>query len=618
MDTDLSTQNDEIVFSSTASWSWDGNNDEHDSLSNNGLANQYLPDGQSSKTRNSGPSPPAANRASVSVACVSCRSRHLKCDGGSRCSRCKADGTECSYVKSRRGWKGPRRSRLQHQPNNTGLVSPNPSISRQLPAASEYALVASPSSTLLGITALSGRELVSVNGLRTSESPSTSEQVIPFCHHKATLDEHLSRPAIKQYYDTFAPAHPILPHRELTAELIQRHGLKHLEVAMQYVACRYVFPSESEKLKNELGLLFSNGDPPRDGFTVQTLILFAIGLHANDEPARALEALDMAISIAIEIEMNYARFSTSAGDGDRVLEESWRRTWWQLFVLDAFFAGINKKSDFRLRIVETDVPLPCEEKEFTSCRIPPGHTVDSFESDIFSNTDKCFSSFAYMVHAAKILGSVLQIDPSGATDKVVNQVDTALSAWMLNLPCSKREVMSRSETVDEVLLQAQMIIACANIMLHRPRSALEVDPVGDIKTCVTPGEFVGTTQAREVHTVKAIKAAEDISDLMKLPSPLNKRSPFFTCAVVMASVVHLSYWSFIVPDGEDLPIKDLIRLDTGALRHLSEIWPIAGTCLGQVKGVAQEMFASKKAISLHTWKNMHGEFQHMIDETVSR
>jgi hypothetical protein len=50
------------------------------------------------------------NRVAVAVACVQCRSRHLKCDGATRCARCVAEGIACSYVKSRRGWKGPRKS----------------------------------------------------------------------------------------------------------------------------------------------------------------------------------------------------------------------------------------------------------------------------------------------------------------------------------------------------------------------------------------------------------------------------------------------------------------------------------------------------------------------------
>lgn len=48
----------------------------------------------------------------VALACTECRARHLKCDAGvPSCNRCQTDGRECSYVKSRRGWKGTRRKK---------------------------------------------------------------------------------------------------------------------------------------------------------------------------------------------------------------------------------------------------------------------------------------------------------------------------------------------------------------------------------------------------------------------------------------------------------------------------------------------------------------------------
>jgi hypothetical protein len=72
----------------------------------------------------------AQPRTSVAVACVPCRSRHLKCDGGVRCSRCRADGVECTYIKSRRGWKGKRKSK----PGENGVSTvPAPSPSHQSP-----------------------------------------------------------------------------------------------------------------------------------------------------------------------------------------------------------------------------------------------------------------------------------------------------------------------------------------------------------------------------------------------------------------------------------------------------------------------------------------------------
>jgi hypothetical protein len=49
----------------------------------------------------------------VPAACVACRTKHLKCDGEYPCSRCAVHKIECSYVKSRRGYKGPRKNQNQ-------------------------------------------------------------------------------------------------------------------------------------------------------------------------------------------------------------------------------------------------------------------------------------------------------------------------------------------------------------------------------------------------------------------------------------------------------------------------------------------------------------------------
>jgi hypothetical protein len=113
-----------------------------------------------------------------------------------------------------------------------------------------------------------------------------------------------------------------------------------------------------------------------------------------------------------------------------------------------------------------------------------------------------------------------------------------------------------------------------------------------------------------------LQAAEDISRLITLPTALQKHSPFFTCVVVVASVVHLSYWSFLVPDGQDEKIKSLIRLDTGSLQTLATWWPVANTVLKQVRGVANVMFHSKKSMSIHMWSSIANDdiLRVMIEE----
>src|SRR5690606_15843309 len=51
------------------------------------------------------------------------RSKHLKCDGFHPCSRCVASGSECAYVASRRGYKGPTRGAAPN-PNKRQATSP--------------------------------------------------------------------------------------------------------------------------------------------------------------------------------------------------------------------------------------------------------------------------------------------------------------------------------------------------------------------------------------------------------------------------------------------------------------------------------------------------------------
>lgn len=157
-------------------------------------------------------------------------------------------------------------------------------------------------------------------------------------------------------------------------------------------------------------------------------------------------------------------------------------------------------------------------------------------------------------------------------------------------------------------------------MLHRPRSDLNLDDVEKVKTCVAAHASAPLQGGlKDVHTVKAMQAAKDICGLILLPCPLVKHTPFFSCAVTMSSIVFLSYWSFIATESGDTFIKDNIRLNIGVLKTLGELWPIANTVLGQVKGVAQELFRSRKALSngfFHAQVTREEIFQGMIESVT--
>jgi hypothetical protein len=148
---------------------------------------------------------------------------------------------------------------------------------------------------------------------------------------------------------------------------------------------------------------------------------------------------------------------------------------------------------------------------------------------------------------------------------------------------------------------------------------LSFEDVKDVTTCVTTCNGPLPGQYKDLHTAKAMQAAKDICVLIKLPCPLVKHTPFFTCAVTMAAVVYLSYWSFIATESGDSVIKEHIRLNIGVLKTWAKVMPIAKTVLGQVKGVAQELFASRKALNNAYWSSVTREeiLRGMIEEVPS-
>lgn len=229
-----------------------------------------------------------------------------------------------------------------------------------------------------------------------------------------------------------------------------------------------------------------------------------------------------------------------------------------------------------------------------------------------------FSSFTYLIDAVRILGKVFECARLDSTFEyhAVDVVDQYQCNWRLHLPQSKTNIVNNDGHIDEVLFQAHMVNAGSTIMLHRPRSNLGFGRVEGVNICVQPGQVLLPTQTREIHTAKCLTSAENISSLIRLPGQLLNHTPFFTCVVVMASVVHLSYWSFLVPDGQDDIIKQSIRLDVGTLQQYSNTWPIANVVLGQVRGVAHTLFNSKKAMSMHLWSNIdqHDVIRSVIEE----
>lgn len=236
---------------------------------------------------------------------------------------------------------------------------------------------------------------------------------------------------------------------------------------MRYVASVFARNAPTSSFCREAEhALFGNihSPPAKNAFTVQALLLFAIGLHSENEQERASQVKDIAADLALELGMNQTEFSEGTGgegENGRVLEESWRRTWWELYFVDGIIAGIHQRDSFKLWSVECTVPLPCEEEAYAKGVIPEPASLQDFDDRYFSADKTVFSSFSYRVEAIRILGQVLAVgSAAGQGDETrADAADASLVNWGLHLPEAKKELVDgKDRKVDEMLFQAHMVV----------------------------------------------------------------------------------------------------------------------------------------------------------------
>ncbi|KAF2100186.1 hypothetical protein NA57DRAFT_37062 [Rhizodiscina lignyota] len=535
------------------------------------------------------------NRVTIPLACTTCRSRHLKCDGKMPCSRCKVDSVECLYVKSRRGYKGPRKSK----------IGSTTAVDFTAPITAPLDLYIPPVSSAITTTPSNPMGMIG-HPSHPSSTPSFEDVEISNALSSTKLPSELmvnSWPAplfVNAYYEHFHRCHPFLLPRPRMLELLRNRSIPHLVLAVQYVGSFY-FPSASTQLAQDALSQALHQIPAKDGYYVQAMLLLTIGLQMANRVEQANAVLCSTSDLALQLGMHRREYAWSHGNGSRELEESWRRTWWELYMINALMAGMNQ-IEFHLWPVEADCLLPCEEHEYQSGQIPPSKSLEDMEDSDFVSHNDTFSSAAYRIDAARRCGAVLaavRSDP--ICFNKLGAAEMGLANWALQLPESKRDPIDRNGTVDELMFQAHMIAAAAGVLLNRPRSDLNLEDVIDIRTCVGAGSCVLPGDQRQIYTAKAVQAANDIARLMTLPVPLLKHTPFFTCITTMAATIYLSYWSFCAIDGSDTFTKEQIRLTIGVLKNLSELWPIARNTLAQVRGVARELYAARKAINSANW-----------------
>ncbi|XP_044717710.1 C6 zinc finger domain-containing protein [Hirsutella rhossiliensis] len=377
--------------------------------------------------------------------------------------------------------------------------------------------------------------------------------------------------AIDGFYAYFFKGHPfVLPRPHL---MCQYDGdpatVASLAVIMNLIGSLYVHDGRSGMYRQDAERVLQK-QMPSNGFSVQALLLFAL-------------------------------VSEWSGERDAVLEESWRRTWWELYVVDALFAGIRHWPTFSMWTVDADVDLPGEEVCYTESSILPPRTLTEYDNRGFEDCEKDFSSFTYLIDATRILGTSLAAGDiaGGSPSSLVKNAEANIMSWHLHLPQSKRDPVRVDGTVDEVLFRAHMVINTVATHLHRPRSTLHYSTMELLCSNYAPplpAEVVPPEEKHyDRHTHKAIRAAMTFVDLLTVPTSPTSHSPFVMCMGSLAMATHMSACEHHLRGVEHARAKDRVRVFLGILKAFEGIWLQASKWSGEIKLMAKAVFEIRDA-----------------------
>ena len=304
-------------------------------------------------------SPTTRSPRRVALACIQCRSRKVRCDATlPACNRCVADDKTCEYQKSRRGGR-PRRP--------TGAL---------LQVAVNDTSAGSKSKMAKGSRASTGSNSPGHSSARCSTHSVCDSFDNGACSEPLPLNGvSLSRGQVDQllaqYYTFFHASHPcVLPRWSLQARMMSEPAIsEHLLPVLLYIGSIFTHSIETTPLAEAASQAIragrANAQCP-NAYHVQALLLYSIAVYWSNEQEKGRELLDGAIESAFSIGMHYKDFAVQNGYGDPLLEESWRRTWWQMHVTDVHISGSTHTYKGLSMSFTATAELPCEERDYES------------------------------------------------------------------------------------------------------------------------------------------------------------------------------------------------------------------------------------------------------------
>lgn len=400
------------------------------------------------------------------------------------------------------------------------------------------------------------------------------------------------------FYGRFFEAHPfVLPRAHYEAEACPPY----LDLMICYVGLHYAkpMPADAGMLEAAVSSALSSGHDEQSAYRVQALVLRAIVMHAGQRPTETASCVARAAGIAMSLGMNDPFFARNESHGSLVLEESLRRTWWELQAVDVYFAALHRRSTFETCSVQILPFLPCAESSYRVGLCDQSQAeIGAFDDRVFSTADSSlvYSSGCFRIEAIRIVSRALAVaSTDDAHPDAIQALDNAVASWEYNLPEQCKDVFDPSGELDHMLFEGRCFILCASIFLHFPRSNL-VSTVPSAGGLECAKNYTQLTPTSRHHALKAIAASKELASLATLPWPVGRHSPFVICGLVLGCIVQLAagiaHSQQYGLDGLQQH-RDRVVLMLGALQGLSDIWKLAKNAVTSLRAIADTVFTRR-------------------------
>ncbi|KAI9036333.1 fungal specific transcription factor domain-containing protein [Aspergillus affinis] len=378
------------------------------------------------------------------------------------------------------------------------------------------------------------------------------------------------------------------------ASLACVQSLTHLLPVVHYIGSLYINDGTATWLR-EVALKqlritdLTISSVPLSGYTTLAFLLLAIATYGQDDRPQARLLLNRGMQMAIELGMN--RRSFAATEPDPAWAESWRRTYWGLYITDVIIAGFWHETNISFCDNESDVDLPSDDAAFEQ-----PNTIEQYETRDFEDKVPVFSSFTYLIDLVKIAHSVLHLSSQREDHSTaVTNADTMLVAWKLHLPVEKQSAVKEDGGVDHMLFHAHLLWQSLLITIHQPLSRLNrnynvnYEDNSLISPSSSSDESLWEDQSERLHTRRSLDAVAATMNLCTLPIPIVQQSPLTINCVALSTMTSMmeyqSMFSFSHP-----PTRDKVRLGIAILNQFAQVWGMGVNTSARMKKMAREIF----------------------------